>query len=209
MRKLILILLCATLFTGLNAQTMKTIKLNKPSSEIKCDVMRAFHERQSKREYADKDLSLQELSDLLWSANGFNRPGMRTAATAMNLQEIDVFVCKADGGYLYDAKAHELQQITTEDLRPAVANGQDFAKEAPICLVIVADLERFGGNDTNSIRATAYDAGIVSQNIYIYCSGAGLATVTRMTMDSKKLSKGLKLKESQFIHLNNPVGHSK
>lgn len=208
MKKYILLLACTAFFTIANAQTMKTVKLNKPSADRGASIMKSLSDRHSARAYADKDLSIQDLSDLLWAANGFNREEGRTNATAMNCQEIDLYVCMKDGAYLYEAKEQRLRQVTDKDLRPAVANGQDFVKKAPVCLIIVADMARTRGDNEASRAFTAYDAGIVSSNIYLFCSGCGLATVCRGTMDKTKLAEGLKLSDKQIIHLNHPVGYA-
>lgn len=83
-------------------------------------------------------MELQDLSDLLWAAAGINRPesGKRTSPTAMNKQEIDVYVCLQEGAYLYHPKANSLEPVTKEDLRPAVGGGQGFVATAPVCLVM-------------------------------------------------------------------------
>ena len=175
-------------------------------------VMKALSERQSTREYASKALSLADLSDLLWAANGINRKesGMRTAPSALNKQDVDVYVVLPEGSYLYDAKNHQLTLIVAGDYRGAVAGGQAFVKTAPVSLVLISDLSRFG--DAKSPRSQlmgAMDAGIVSQNISIFCSAANLATVPRASMDNEQLKKVLKLKDSQMPMMNHPVGHFK
>ena len=155
-------------------------------------------------------LTDQELSDLLWAANGINRPESkkRTAPSALNYQDVDVYVCLEKGAYWYDAKANKLEPIINEDLRKLVANGQDFAASAPVVLVLTSDLSKMKGGDTETNRLLgAMDAGIVSQNISLACAGLGLATVPRGTMDKASLAKKLRLKDSQVLLLNHPVGH--
>jgi len=174
--------------------------------------MKALSERHSTREYASKALSLADLSDLLWAANGINRKesGMRTAPSALNKQDVDVYVVLPEGSYLYDAKNHQLTLIAAGDYRGAVAGGQAFVKTAPVSLVLISDLSRFG--DAKSPRSQlmgAMDAGIVSQNISLFCSGTGLVTVPRASMDQAKLKSGLKLKDTQRPLINHPVGYAK
>lgn len=207
MKKLLLLLVLAYPLMGIQAQELKTLKLNKPDTQRGLPVMTALEKRHSTREYANKKLNMQDLSDLLWAAVGINRPesGKRTAPTALNKQEIDVYVCLAEGTYLYNAKAHELIPVAKGDFRPAVAGGQAFVTQAPVCLVIVGDLSKFNGE----ILMPAVDAGIVSQNISLFCSGAGLVTVPRASMDQVKLKTALKLKESQRPLMNHPVGYAK
>lgn len=172
--------------------------------------MEAFAQRQSIRTYSDKELSTQELSDLLWAANGINRPekGMRTAPSALNYQDVDIYVCMASGAYLYDAKGQQLVPVVQEDLRGIVGGAQAFVKQAPVVLVLVSDLSKMRGGDTEANRLIgAMDAGIVSENISIACAGLGLATVPRASMDKEQLAQKLELKSTQVLLLNHPVGH--
>lgn len=207
MKKMLVLSLMIGLCAGLQAQELKPVKLNKPNTKRGMSVMTALEKRHSIREYANKKLELQDLSDLCWAAVGVNRPetGKRTAPTAMNRQEIDVYVCLPEGAYLYDAKAHELKPVAKGDFRPAVAGGQDFVKSAPVCLVIVADLEKFNGE----VLMPAVDAGIVSQNISLFCAGCNLVTVPRASMDQAQLKSALKLREGQRPLMNHPVGYAK
>lgn len=211
MKKVQLLLVCLVLSAAAFAAD-KVIKLPKPNLNRSGTVMKALSERQSTREYASKALSLADLSDLLWAANGINRSdsGKRTAPSAMNKQDVDVYVVLPEGTYLYDAKNHQLNQVAEGDHRGAVAGGQAFVKTAPVSLVLVSDISRFG--DAKSARNQlmgAMDAGIVSQNISLYCSSANLATVPRASMDFDQLKKVLKLKETQMPMMNHPIGYFK
>ena len=206
MRSLFVFLVgCMTGF-AVYAQDLQEIKLNAPDKTRGAATMKAFADRQSIREYDSRALSLQDLSDLLWAANGINREdGRRTAPTASNRQEIDVYAILPEGAYLYDAQAHSLAPVATGDFRAAVAGGpQDFILAAPICLLIVIDSEKQG----NQMMA-AVDAGIVCQNINVFCAAVGLATVPRASMDQNGLRQALKLKETQLPILNNPIGYPK
>jgi len=156
-----------------------------------------------------KDLSLQEISELLWAANGVNRAseGKRTAPSAMNSQEVDVYAISKTGAYLYDAKNHSLNLVANGDLRALVAGGQATFADAPLMLLLVSDISRLGnGDEANRKKMGAMDAGIVSQNISLYCSGTGLITRVRASMDFDGLAKALKLTASQLPMLNLPVG---
>lgn len=207
MKKFLLLSMAICLVWQVEAQEKKSIKLNVPDVKRGLSVMAAFKNRQSVREFADKALSLQDLSDLLWAAVGVNRPesGKRTAPSALNKQEIDVYVCMPDGAYLYDAKEHVLNLIAKGDYRKLVAASQEWAKTAPLAVVIVADMNKFNGESL----MPAVDAGIVSQNISLFCAGTGLVTVPRGTMDANQLEKILKLREGQRVILNHPVGYPK
>lgn len=203
--------LAICLVSGANGQAAKTIKLNAPDTKRGAATMQAFEKRKSTREYSDRKLSMQDLSDLLWAANGINRPAesKRTSPTARNKQEIDIYACFEDGAYLYDAKTNELKLVTDTDVRGYVAGQQAFAKTAPVCLVIVADMDKAGDNNEMSRTWAALDAGIVSQSISLFCAGCGFGTVPRGFMDKDNLHKALKLRQNQVIFLNHPVGYFK
>jgi nitroreductase len=168
------------------------IELLKPNLDRGKTIMRALAERRSTREFDARDLSLADLSDLLWAATGINRPesGRRTNPTAINKQEIDVYVCTAKANYYYDFKTHTLVHVSDGDARPLA--------KAPVNLVIVGS-EDFNYSDV--------DGGIVSQNISLFCAGASLATVPRGQMDRAALKKTLKLDDSKRLILNHPVGY--
>lgn len=207
MKKIALSLFCI-LFGGLVSMAQKNITLPPTSIPTEVTLMKALSNRQSTREFSTQQISLQKLSNLLWAANGINRTdGKRTAPSAVNAQDIDIYVCRADGAYRYDAQKNMLEFITNKDLRSAVAGGQDFVKQAPVCLVLVSDAAKFtrGGGD----KFGGVDAGYVSQNICLYCAADGLATVPRASMDSATLKKELKLTDKQTPWLNHPVGYRK
>lgn len=197
-------------FEALNAQEQKTISLNQPDLSRGLPVMQAFSKRGSASVFTSDKLKLQDLSDLLWAANGVNRQDSkkRTAPSAMNAQDIDVYLFSEEGVYFYDADNHSLIEVVTGDQRMLAAGRQaDFAKAAAI-LVLVSDIFRFPGTDNNmKLSLAAMDAGIVSQNISVFCAGTGLITRPRATMDTAKLKEVLKLKETQYPMLNNPVSY--
>ena len=211
MRKVQLLLVCLVLSVAASAAD-KVVKLPKPNLSRAGTVMKALSERQSTREYASKALSLADLSDLLWAANGINRPesGKRTAPSALNKQDVDVYVILPEGSYVYDAKNHQLNLVSEGDHRDAVAGGQTFVKAAPVSLVLVSDVSLFGDAQKPQNQVVgAIDVGIVSQNISLFCANAKLATVPRGSMDATQLKKVLKLKDSQIHMMNHPVGYFK
>ena len=210
MKHLLFILFVFTVCTTMSAQKLESIKLNAPDKTRGSAVMKAFADRHSERNFSEEKLSLQDLSDLLWAACGINRPekGMITAPSALNRQDIDVYVIMEEGTYLYDPKAHELKPVATGDFRPLIAAGQDFAKKAPVSLLVVSELSRLGNADSEGTRLTgATDGGIVSQNISLFCAGCGLATVPRGSMDKDGLVKALNLSPTQLLVINHPVGY--
>jgi nitroreductase len=158
-----------------------TIDLPPPSKEGGAPLMNALSERRSAREFSPRELPLQTLSDLLWAAYGVNRPdGGRTAPSALNAQEIDLYVALPSGAYLYDSGANMLQLVAGSDLR-AVTGYQDFVDEAPLDLVFVADHSRMSFVPAGQRESYAYVApGAISQYVYLFCASSGLATVIRM-----------------------------
>ncbi|WP_288148895.1 SagB/ThcOx family dehydrogenase [Bacteroides acidifaciens] len=207
MKKIVLSICCA-LLGNMMLSAQKTIQLPPTAIPTNVTLMKALSHRQSVREFSTKDISLQELSNLLWAANGINRKnGKRTAPSALNAQDIDIYVCRADGGYLYEPQSNTLKQITGKDLRNEVAGSQDFVKNAPVCLVLVSNEAKFtkGGGE----KWEGVDAGYVSQNICLYCSATNLATVPRGSMNTAALKKELKLTDKQTPWINHPVGYNK
>ena len=210
--KTILVISFALFFSAtVCAQPLESIKLNEPNKDRGTSVMKALNERHSTREFSDEKLSLQDLSDLLWAANGINRPdGRRTAATARNNQDIDVYAIMEEGAYFYDAVANELKLVAAGDFRELIADVQLSVKNAPVSLLVVSDISRFKGLDVEKQKYWgALDAGIVSQNIMLFSSGCGLVTVPRVYMKADELKKALNLTETQIPMINNPVGYSK
>ena len=211
MKQLLLVLIATFASTMLQAQGLSVIKLDKPNKERGSVIMKALDDRRSVREFSDKKLSHQDLSDLLWAANGVNRPdGRRTAPTARNNNDIDVYLVTPEGAYLYVPADHELQPVVAGDYRAIVADNQDFVKQAPVCVLIVSDYSRFTGlPEAMQKQFGALDAGMVSQNISLFASGCGLVTVPRAFMQRDKLKEILKLKDTQEVLLNHPVGYPK
>ena len=211
MRSLMIFLMGCLAVCAVNAQDLQEIKLNAPDKTRGAVMMKALTDRQSVREYDSKALSLQDLSDLLWAANGVNRPdGRRTAPTAANRQEIDVYAIFADGAYFYDAQAHSLKPVAKGDYRGLIAGAQEFAKTAPVSLLIVMNLEKMGDPAAEQTKLMAsVDAGIVCQNINLFCAAVGLSTVPRASMDKAELQKVLKLSATQVPIMNNPIGYKK
>jgi len=193
------------------SQGIKPIPLPAPQTDSGKPLMQALNLRQSTRSFDSKSLPLQELSNLLWAADGINRPesGKRTAPSAMNWQEVDVFVMMQEGTFLYDAKANCLNPVNAQDLREATGL-QPFTKDAPLNLVYVADFARMTkANDDDKIMWGAADAGFIAQNVYLYCASQGLAAVVRGSIDRKTLSTTLNLRPEQRIILAQTVGYPK
>ncbi|MCQ2197335.1 MAG: SagB/ThcOx family dehydrogenase [Bacteroidaceae bacterium] len=208
MKKLLVSAMTVMASLSMQAQDIKLPAPNVNRSTM--SVMQALNTRHSVRDYSSKELSQQELSDLCWAACGKSRDDdHRTAPTAMNRKEIRLYVFTAKAVYEYKAVENILAQVATGDHRDIVAASQKFASEAPVSLLMVIDYKLFGSSAEHAQMMCAVDAGIVSQNINLYCQAAGLATVTRGTMDSKAIKELLKLSDEQVPALNNPVGYPK
>ena len=194
---------------AIHAQETASIKLLATQMQGGKPLMQALRDRKTQRAFSPKDLPLQVLSDMLWAANGINRPesGHRNAPSAMNMQEIDIYIARADGLYLYDAKENVLRQVLKEDLR-ALTGKQVFVKDAPVNLIFVADLFKMGkttGSATDFYAAT--DTGFISENVYLFCASEGLATVVRGLVDKPALAKAMRLRPDQKIILTQTVGY--
>ena len=189
------------------ALALDPIQLPKPLTEGGKPLMRALKDRKSSRSFSSRKLHPQILSNLLWAANGINRPaeGKRTAPSALNLQPIDVYVAVADGLYLYNAKAHQLDPVSKDDIR-AATGGQPFVAQAPLNLVYVADQVKSGRADESWAFA---DTGFIAQNVYLYCASEGLTTVVRAMVDRTALSNAMKLRPDQKVTLAQTVGYPK
>jgi SagB-type dehydrogenase family enzyme len=195
----------------LSAEELKLIKLSPPQLDSGKSLMQALKDRQSARSFSLRQLPVDVLSNLLWAADGINRAGSgkRTAPSAMNWQEIDIYVATKDGLYLYNPEGHALKQILNKDIR-SLTGRQSFAGEAPVNLVYVSDLSRTGDTPAeDKTMFTAADAGFISQNVYLYCASAGLATVVRGFIDRGALAKAMKLRGDQRIILAQTVGYPK
>jgi len=190
---------------GLSATS---ISLPPPRKSGGLPLMEALARRHSTRDFATDALPLPLLSSLLWAACGLNRTdGGRTAPSALNAQEIDVFVALPSGAYRYDAAAHELRLVAASDLR-RVTGYQDFVDEAPMDLVYVADHDRMRlvpAGQRESYASVA--AGAVAQNVYLFAAGNGLATVLRAWIDRAAIADALGLTHDQQVLLSQTVGY--
>lgn len=193
---------------GIPATTI--MQLPPPRPEGGKPLIQALKLRRSIREYADRALPLQVLSDLLWAAFGVNRPsGDRTAPYWRHVMVIDVYAVMANGVWFYDPKRHVLQQHSHVDIRAATGL-QDFVATAPLNLVYVAHGERMQDVSPEERRLYAsVDAGFIGQNVYLFCASEGLATVFRGAVDTKKLAQAMELDSAQFVTFAQTVGYPK
>ena len=202
-RILIISLFASSLLIGQN------LELPAPQKTGGMPLMEALAKRATVRSFDTTDISMQQLSNLLWASFGVNRPdGRRTAPSANNKQEIDIYVLLKEGAYVYDAQNNKLDLVSSQDLRSQAAD-QRFA-DAPVQLIFVADLTKRGGNsEEEKLRMANIDCGYISQNTYLYCTSEGLATGARATVNRDALIPKLKLSPEQRILLAHSVGRPK
>jgi SagB-type dehydrogenase family enzyme len=203
------LLCCAFVLAGPSglAEENHRVELPAPQTDGGKPIMVALRERKTSREFSAAPLPKQALSNLLWAAFGVNRPetGHRTAPSAMNAQEIEIYVASAGGLYLYEALSHQLKAVMKTDLRP-LTGARDAAGQGPVVLIFVADFSKM-------VRApaeqkpfyAAVDTGCISQNVYLYCASEGLATVVH-DLNRPPLAKAMNLRPEQHIVLAQTVG---
>jgi SagB-type dehydrogenase family enzyme len=218
-----LVLCVSPCFTS--AQEAEVIKLPPPQEDGGMPLMKALSLRKSTRgDFGPaKPLSLQTLSNLLWAADGINRPGTnhRTAPSAVDWQNIEIYALTKDGVFLYDPTQHSLKVITDKDMRSdaglegssAGPMKQDFAKTAPVSLVYVANLAKtktmnFGGEQVG-LWWSAVSVGAIAQNVYLFCASENLACIVRAMVDAEKLSRVFKLGPDQKVMLTSTIAQFK
>ena len=206
LESIVLLFTCSALFTC-TAETPPVIDLPPAQTSGGKPLMQALRARATVREFSPEKIPPQMISDLLWSAFGINRPetGQRTAPSAMNSQETDIYVALPEGLFLYDAKVHRLVQVSGDDIRRD-AGGQESFGKAPLTLIYVANLPKLAkaSPETRPFYA-GFDAGCICQNAYLYCASADLATVVH-DLDRGRLGRAMHLKPDQQIILAQAVG---
>ncbi len=202
------IILIMVLFQFTGCAQNKPISLPEPKKTGGMPLFEALAMRQTSRSFAKKDLDLQTLSNLLWAANGINRAedGLRTVFSAVNWQEIDIYVSMANGVYIYNAKENILEFHMSNDIREATGK-QPFVKDVPVNLIYVADFTRIGDRDEVTKHwYSAADAAFIAQNVYLFSASEGLSTVVRGAVEKEELKKTLKLPEHKHVVLCQSVG---
>lgn len=171
-------------------------------------LMEALAARRSSRDFGPAPLPLPVLAGLLWAAYGVNRSdGGRTAPSAINAQEIDVFAALPNGAFRYDAGHNVLTLVTATDVR-RVTGYQDFVDEAPLDLVYVADHTRMRMVPAGQRAVySAAAAGAICQNVYLFAAANGLATVVRAWIDRDAIAEALGLSPDQEVLFSQTVGY--
>lgn len=210
-KNILTIVWLAIALVSTSCRAQDNIQLPNPSMDNNVTLMQSLQNRHSSREFASKDIPDEVLSTVLWAACGINRPesGKITAPSAINAQDIIVYVVRKDGAFRYEPKENVLARVNGKDLRPLVAGPQAFAVDAPVSLVLVSDHGKFGSHSNGASRMGILDAGYVSENICLVCTALGLNTVPRMTMDTEGLKMALGLDDGYDFVVNSQIGYPK
>jgi len=198
------LLLAVSLFLSVNAfaQAPDVIELPTPQMTGGMPLFDAMKARQSTRALTDREISREKLSTILWSANGFNRPGMRVIPTPSNHQHISVYVFLKDAVYLYVAEENKLVKKADGDHR-RIIGGRESVWIAPVNLLFVVDTARWGGGGSE------ISVGCMSQNIYLASAALGLGTVVRMSaINVEAITTLLGLTETDEITVAQTVGYA-
>ena len=203
------------MFFHSNTMGADKITLPSPAKNGGMPMAETLASRHSERSFdSSKQLSTQQISNILWAAVGVNRPaeGKRTNPTARDAREITAYLFGHEGVFVYEPETNSLSLVAPGDHRQLVAGtkefSQDFVLDAPISIVLVADLSKLPEGPSTATMA-AVDAGIACENINLYCQSVGLATVPRATMDIDGITKLLGLSDKCMPIINNPVGYAK
>ncbi len=199
---------------------LKPIILPKPETDGGKPLMQALKERKTIRSFSTEKLPEQVLSNLLWAAFGINRPetGKRTAPSAVNWQEVDIYVALEKGLYIYEPEEHVLNPVQARDLRAKTTQAFQPSKKsvenAPVTFIYVADFKRIDGvgrlmkDEDKALTANA-DTGFIGQNVYLFCASEGLGTVVRAMINKSELRVEMNLRPDQHIILCQTMGYPK
>ncbi len=192
------------------AKELGSIQLAKPQTTSGNALVNLVAKRASSREFAPDALPVAVLSNLLWAAFGISRPdGKRTAPSARDRQEIDIYVAAPDALFLYDPRGNMLKPVAAVDIR-GLTGTQPFVKQAAVNLIYVADTSKMGEMpQEEKMLWMGADTGVIAENVYLFCAAEGLATVLRAMIDRPALAKAMKLRADQVITLSQSVGYPK
>lgn len=190
---------------GFAASAQQSIQLPAPQKNGGMSLYEAMEKRQTSREFVNKDLSPQQLSNILWAAYGFNREGKRTVPSSQNSQEYTIYVFTSKGVYVWDDVSNVLDVFRNGDQR-AMTGTQDFVKNASVNLVYVANYQKIKGAEENKDATAAVNCGFIAQNVYLACSAEGLGAVMRGSVDKEKLNHYMQLPDFKKIVYAQSVG---
>ncbi|MGA9048678.1 MAG: nitroreductase family protein [Dehalococcoidia bacterium] len=176
----------------------------------KTTLIEALKNRKSTPSFQTTALPKDVLVELLWAAWGINRPdGRRTAPSAMNAQDVDIYALLSDGTYIYDAKENQIRSVLAQDIRSKIGNKEPLM-DAPVQLVYVADYAKFRtGTPSDKALLSACDVGFIGQNVYLYCAAQGLGAHFYASIDHDALKEALQLRADQAAVFAQAVGYPK
>ena len=201
----------ALIITATGCAQSNEIQLPDPITTGGTPLMEVLKNRKSSREFSEQKIDNQTLSNLLWAAFGYSRldEKKRTAPTARNKQEIEIYCVMENGVYLWDPERNVLILTLKEDIR-ATTGMQEFVATAPLNLIFVCNNDKLDNAPSEAQRKYIYmDSGFISENVYLYCASAGLATVVRGAFNEEDLTKAMQLPNNQWIVLTQTVGYPK
>ena len=208
------ILLIAFLMCAVSASA-ENIRLPEPEKTGGMTLLESLTLRRTEREFADKDFNIQELSNLLYSAGGVNRPeGMLVYPVGMGVQDTKIYVIMREGVYEYNPQAHSLEQIEYGDHRSECNPHNEFAGKASVNLVYVHDLDAWQKFMTGerpipkeaAVRMGMFHSGAIMQNVYLFAASQNWNCCVQGSFDNANLRELLKLNENQTITLLHSVG---
>jgi len=187
----------------------ETFTLPLPLTDGGMPLMQALLNRHSERTFSQQELPVQVLANLLWAGFGVNRPqtGGRTAPSAYDFQDVDIYLATAKGLFHYDAGNQCLKAILSDDVRP-FTGVQAFVATVPVNLVYVSDYSRMASASVEDREHWSWaHSGFIAQNVYLACASEGLANVVRSTINRAQLANRMGLNENQHIILAQSIGY--
>jgi len=188
---------------AMELKTVDTIKLLAPDTLSGMPLMQAISRRKTDRQFDTRNLSLKQLSEILWVANGVNRKnGKRTVPSAMAQYPLQTYAVLINGIYFYNVEKHQLEPAVKGNFR-ALAGKQNFVETAPLNLLFIAKAR----NENDNYNAAMLDSGYCGQNVYLYCASEGLRCVVRAGVQEAELLKVMKLDTGYKFILAQTVGY--
>lgn len=193
----------------------KEIVLPQPKVTGQVSLEETISQRRSKRKFSSQQLTLGQISQLLWSAQGITdqRQGYRSAPSAGALYPMEIYLLSKDGLFHYLPQGHKLERLQQQDIRrelAAASLGQGFLQQAPINIVITAVYGRITSQyGTRGRRYTEIEVGHIAQNVHLQAVALGLSSVPVGAFDDQNVKELLKLPEEEEPLYIIPVGYPK
>jgi nitroreductase len=183
--------------------TFDTIRLLAPDTLAGKPLMQVISRRKTDRQFDSKNLTIKQLSEILWVANGINRAnGKRVVPSAMAQYPLQTYAVLANGIYFYNPQKHQLEPVSKGDFRN-LAGKQTFVDVAPLNLLFIAKAR----NANDNFQMAMMDSGYCGQNVYLYCASEGLKCVVRGGAKDAELLKAMNLEVGYKFILAQTVGY--